>query len=123
MSERIVLLTIRRENPTRTELLVRGSADAWVPVSSECATGELPVEAAARTGEMLFGDGSVCSLWLLGKSPEAGVVSYFYCLDLDAVEVTASLPDGFSWIGLHDAGAGFSGPEHALFAKLSVYQK
>jgi hypothetical protein len=122
MSERIVLLTIRRENPTQTELLVRGTTASWVPVSNECATGELPVEAAVRAGEELFGADSVCSLWLLGKAAGQGV-SHFYCLDLDAVAVAAPLPDGYTWINLSDAAATFSGPEQALFAKLNIYQK
>lgn len=123
MSERIVLLTVRRQSDTSAELLVRGSQSSWAPVNAEISEGELPVETAVRAVEELFGPQSFCSIWLLGRDIGNDRVSHVFCLDLATVAVSTPLPTGYIWLSMDQVSSSFSGVPERLIKKLEAYRR
>jgi len=85
MIEQFVLQTIWREKDI-LRLLVELDRGGWRLCTHAVDTGELPIEAALRYAEQIFGLESVCTLWKLGQVTTDGKVTSVFCLDTETIE-------------------------------------
>lgn len=129
MQEHIVLLTVRYEKKAPSSatrpvfVLVNSKKNQWSPIIAAVQPGELPVEAAVHAGEALFGEGSVSSIWLLGRVKE-GQTTHYYCLDTDSLGVEQPEDiDHHTWVPLNDVIARYTDDARLLVEKMRAYEK